>query len=94
MYPKESIIEAYFVRQMKKAFPQAQVHKYEIRRGEPDRICLLPGGIALFVELKRPGAKPRPEQIRALDRLDRLGFTAVWLSTKKEVDLFVVELII
>jgi len=77
---------------MLNAFPGCQVHKYTPRKGEPDRICLLPGGIAVFVELKRPGEKPRPEQHRALGRLRDLGYTATWLSTREEIDKFILEL--
>lgn len=42
--------------------------------GVPDRICLWPGGKVAFVEVKRPGAKPRPLQIRRMEQLRELGF--------------------
>ena len=42
--------------------------------GAPDRICLWPGGKLCFAEVKRPGGKPRPLQIRRHDQLRRLGF--------------------
>ena len=41
--------------------------------GMPDRIIILPEGRICFVELKRPGQKPRPIQIRQMDRLTQLG---------------------
>ena len=41
--------------------------------GMPDRIIILPGGKIAFVELKRPGQKPRPIQTRQMDRLTQLG---------------------
>ena len=91
---KESNIESYFVRRMKAVFPTGQIHKYEIRKGEPDRLCLLPGAITVFAEIKRPGEKPRPDQERALARLRDLGFIAEWLSTKEEIDRFIVELLL
>jgi len=84
--PKEISIEQHFVDEMKKAFPTAQVHKYEIRRSEPDRICLLPGGRCVFVELKRPGEDLREEQVRAAKRLHALGFECYKVSSKNEVD--------
>lgn len=43
--------------------------------GVPDRIVLLPGGIIKFVELKRPGEKPRPLQKYWHGKLKKLGFT-------------------
>jgi hypothetical protein len=85
----EEIIESYFLRRVKSEFPEAQVHKYEVRRSEPDRICLFPKGRAIFVELKRPGMEPRPDQKRALMRLRNLGFHAVTIDTKAKVDDFI-----
>lgn len=45
--------------------------------GIPDRLCLLPGGRTLFVELKRPGEAPRRNQVLWVARLRCLGFEAV-----------------
>lgn len=42
--------------------------------GLPDRLVLLPGGKMFFAELKAPGKKPRPEQVRVHESLRRLGF--------------------
>lgn len=44
------------------------------QRSEPDRLVLLPHGVVLFVETKRPGKHPRPDQRHAHARLRRLGF--------------------
>lgn len=41
--------------------------------GMPDRLIILPKGRIAFVELKRPGQKPRPLQTRQMDRLTQLG---------------------
>ena len=80
---KETTVERYFVATLKEAFPEAQVHKYEVRRSEPDRLCLLPGGRAVFVELKRPKKTLRPEQARAAQRLQDLGFEVYWANTQE-----------
>jgi hypothetical protein len=46
--------------------------------GVPDRLVVLPGGIVGFVELKRPGAKPRKQQKLRMQELQDLGcFVAV-----------------
>ena len=42
--------------------------------GAPDRIVLLSGGKAGFVEVKAPGKKPRPLQIRRKKQLEQMGF--------------------
>jgi hypothetical protein len=42
--------------------------------GMPDRIILLPGGRIAFAELKAPGKKPRPLQLRRKRQLEALGF--------------------
>jgi hypothetical protein len=89
---KEFVIEDYYVAQIEKHFPGSQTHKYEIRRTEPDRITLIPGGIAVFVELKRPKKEPREDQYRALERLTKLGFFADWANTKEGVDYLIERL--
>lgn len=42
--------------------------------GVPDRIVLLPGKKIAFVELKAPGKKPRPLQVKRMEQLSALGF--------------------
>lgn len=42
--------------------------------GLPDRLCLLPGGVFLFVEFKAPDGQVSPIQRRVFDALGALGF--------------------
>ena len=44
--------------------------------GVPDRICLFPDGVIVFVELKRPGVKDgrSPRQIKMFRVISGLGF--------------------
>ena len=44
-------------------------------RGVPDRIVCLPHGAVVFVELKKHGGKPRPDQVVQICKLRRLGQT-------------------
>lgn len=43
------------------------------RRGAPDLLVLMPGH-HFFIEVKAPGEKPRPEQLREHERLRVAGF--------------------
>ena len=42
--------------------------------GVPDRLILLPGGRAVFAEVKAPGCRLRPLQNRRKIQLETLGF--------------------
>lgn len=58
--------------------------------GVPDRIVLLPGGCAVFVELKRPeGGRLSKLQMWWATRLQRLGFNH-WVIWDDE-DLYLFE---
>lgn len=59
--------------------------------GVPDRLVCLPGGRAVFVELKAPGQGPRPLQIHQIGLLRKLGFRVEIFDSKEQVDKFVEE---
>ena len=56
--------------------------------GVPDRICLWPGGRIAFAEVKRPGAKPRPLQIRRMAQLRELGFSVAVIDSPETAEHF------
>lgn len=56
--------------------------------GVPDRLVCLPGGRIAFIELKAPGKKPTPLQVRQIERLQELGFSAMVLDSIEAVDEF------
>ena len=54
--------------------------------GVPDRLVLMPGGKAAFVEVKAPGRKPRPLQIRRISQLRRLGFQVYVVDGTEQIE--------
>ena len=53
--------------------------------GVPDRLCLFPRGVIVFVELKRHGAKPRPLQIRQIEKIRKLGFRVEVIDSEQGI---------
>ena len=53
--------------------------------GVPDRIILLPEGKVAFAELKAPGKKPRPLQLRRIAKLRRLGFKTYVIDSIEQI---------
>ena len=60
--------------------------------GAPDRLVLLPGGRAGFVEVKAPGQHPRPLQVARMRVLSRLGFYVSVLDDKGGVERLLDEI--
>ena len=91
----ESDIETYFNKSVERNFPDAENRKFKSRRNDPDRLILFSGGLAKFVELKRPSGRrhragtARPGQLREHKRLRDLGFDVAVLSTRAEVDAWI-----
>lgn len=54
--------------------------------GVPDRIILLPKGKIYFAELKAPGEKLRPLQIKRKEQIEKLGFKVYVIDTFEKVD--------
>ena len=55
--------------------------------GLPDRLVLLPGGRCLFVELKAPGQKMRPLQLKRAEQLRELGFQVFCIDNIEDARL-------
>jgi hypothetical protein len=73
MTPREREVERALVERVQAAGGQAYKFTSPGRRGVPDRIVLLPGRTPEFVELKRKGQKPRPQQLREHERIRAAG---------------------
>lgn len=53
--------------------------------GMPDRMVLLPEARIGFVEVKAPGEKPRPLQVRRHEQLKALGFQVSVLDDPEQI---------
>ena len=57
--------------------------------GMPDRLLLFPGGRAAFVEVKAPGAKPRPLQLARHRLLASLGFKVYVIDDETQIPILI-----
>ena len=89
----ERDVEARLVRKVKELGGVAYKFTSPNQRSVPDRLVCI-GGMAIFVELKRPGQVPTSAQMREHTRLRALGMTVHVLDTYDLVDAFIDELMI
>ncbi len=61
--------------------------------GVPDRLLLFPNGKCAFVELKAPGRKPRPLQIKRIKQIESLGFKVFIIDCPGQIGGIIDELI-
>lgn len=87
--PLEYTVEDYLVKQVEKRGGIALKGAVPGRRFV-DRICILPGGVTLYAELKRPDKKGRlsVHQGETLKRLRALGQYATRFDTRNEIDVW------
>lgn len=85
---KESSVESYFTSRIKALGGESRKVKWIGRRGAPDQLPLLAGMGPTLVELKAPGKKPRPEQLREHERLRRAGYRVLVIDTHELVDKY------
>lgn len=89
---QEKDIEKYFVRRVRDAGGKAYKFVSPGNNGVPDRMVCLPGGRAVFVELKAPGKSPRPMQIHQIGILREFGFRVEIVDSKESADKFISSL--
>lgn len=82
----ERDVEQYLVRRIKRLGGTAEKFTSPGRRSVPDRLVTLPGGRIVFVELKRPGAKPTTNQAKDHERRRAMGCEVMVLDSKEAVD--------
>ena len=71
---REKVIEHHLVMETEKAGGKAVKFVSPSFAGMPDRLILLADGKMGFVEVKAPGQKPRPLQLKRHAMLRRLGY--------------------
>ena len=84
---QEKEVEQYLRRRVEQAGGRCVKFVPDYSRGWPDRLVLLPSGVLVWVELKRPkGGRVAGAQRVAHEELRRLGQTVVIVKNKEEVD--------
>lgn len=69
---RESDIEKYLCDRVIELGGEVRKVKWIGRNGAPDRLAMMPN-CTIWVELKAPGEKCRPHQIREHERMRRMG---------------------
>lgn len=87
---RESTVEKHLLKQMKRLGIEVRKVKWIGRAHAPDRLVMFDGGI--WVELKAPGKRPRPGQVREHMRMRAAGLKVHVLDTLSGVDVFAYEL--
>lgn len=93
---RESEVEKYLVERVKALGGECRKVEWVGRRGAPDRLVMLPpryAGLAnvnpartIWVELKAPGEKPEPHQVREHQRMRALGQRVEVIDSFEGVD--------
>ena len=82
---REKEIEHNLVMETRKAGGMAVKFVSPSFSGMPDRLVLLGDGKMGFVEVKAPGQKPRPLQLRRHAMLRRLGYQVFVLDSMEDI---------
>lgn len=88
----EKDLEKRLVREIEKIGGEALKFN-STKSGMPDRLILMPKGRAYFVEMKKPGEKPRPLQLKRKRDLEKLGFQVKVIDSIDQIDIFIKEVI-
>lgn len=81
----EKELELMLVKEVKRRGGRAYKFISPGLNGVPDRLVLMPGGKIGFVEVKAPGKKMRPNQIKRKGELEGLGFLVYCLDSPQDI---------
>lgn len=85
----EKILEPKLAREVKKVGGWALKLPATFVSGLPDRLVLMPGGRAYFVEMKTTGEKPRKIQLAIHRKLRSMGFDVFVIDSTKGINEFI-----
>ncbi|PWV90240.1 VRR-NUC domain-containing protein [Paenibacillus cellulosilyticus] len=88
---RERTIEKRFCSEVKKHGGQAFKFIPPGYAGAPDRVVLCPGWRTYFVELKAPGEKLRPLQVKRAEELRKMGYPVYCIDSIAGIDDFIAE---
>lgn len=89
----EGRIQAYAMAEFKKLGGLVRKLRYEGRNGCPDLLVILPGGLVVFVEVKKDErTRPDPHQLREHERMRQRGAIVRNIGSKEQVNELVAEL--
>lgn len=88
---REKDVEAHLVRQCKKAGLLLRKVSWVGHNHAPDRLIMSPGA-TVWVELKAPGRKARPGQVREHERMRAAGQRVDVIDSKEGVDELINEI--
>lgn len=74
---RESAVERKLFLMVRRLGGRAIKLRNTTRIGDPDRILVLPNGVTLYAEVKRPGQRPRSSQKRVHAWFRRKGHTVL-----------------
>lgn len=89
---REKAIEALLVKKTKAKGGLALKFICPGLNGVPDRLVLLPRGKFAFIELKAPGEKMRPLQVKRKRQLESLGFLVYCIDSAEQIGVILNEI--
>ena len=88
----EGRIQAYAMAEFKKLGALVRKLRYEGRNGCPDLLVILPGGLVLFIEMKKAAnLGPDPHQAREHKRMRQRGAIVRTIGSNEQVNELVAE---
>lgn len=85
----ENKVEDYLNQEIEKLGGETRKYESPGRIGVADRLCLIPMGILYFVEVKTEDGIEEDWQERERKRMMELGFRAIVVYGKEDVDTFI-----